>query len=63
MWITSCGRQNVVFELGYCFGAFYRLPNIARYKPKHALFVVAEKGVELFADIDGLTRIEYKREE
>ena len=53
-------RQNVVFELGYCFGAFDSLPNIALYKPKDAIIVVAEKGVELFADITGLTRIEYE---
>ena len=53
-------RQNVIFELGYCFGAFDSLPDIASYKPKNALIVVAEKGVELFADIDGLTRIEYE---
>ncbi len=53
-------RQNVVFELGYCFGAFDSLPDIAPYKPKDALIVVAEKDVELFADINGLTRIEYE---
>ena len=53
-------RQNVVFELGYCFGAFDSLPDIASYKPKDALIVVAEKDVELFADISGLTRIEYE---
>ena len=53
-------RQNVIFELGYCFGAFDSLPGIASYKPKDALIVVAEKDVELFADINGLTRIEYE---
>ena len=53
-------RQNVVFELGYCFGAFDSLPEIASYKPKDALIVVAEKDVELFADINGLTRIVYE---
>lgn len=53
-------RQNVVFELGYCFGAFDSLMGIAPYKPSNALIIVAEKGVELFADIDGLTRIEYE---
>ena len=53
-------RQNVVFELGYCFGAFDSLPDIAPYKPKDALIVVAEKDVELFADINGLTRIVYE---
>jgi predicted nucleotide-binding protein len=53
-------RQNVVFELGYCFGAFDSLPSTASYKPKDALIVIAEKGVQLFADIDGLTRIVYE---
>ncbi len=53
-------RQNVVFELGYCFGAFDSLPDIAPYKPKDALIVIAEKDVELFADINGLTRIVYE---
>ncbi len=53
-------RQNVVFELGYCFGAFDSLPEVASYKPKDALIVVSEKDVELFADIHGLTRIEYE---
>lgn len=53
-------RQNVVFELGYCFGAFDSLPDIAPYKPKDALIVIAEKDVELFADISGLTRIVYE---
>lgn len=52
-------RQNVVFELGYCFGAFDSLPNSATYKPKDALIVIAERDVELFADINGLTRIVY----
>jgi predicted nucleotide-binding protein len=53
-------RQNVVFELGYCFGAFDSLPNAASYKPSDALIILSEKGVEIFADIDGLTRIEYE---
>ncbi len=53
-------RQNVVFELGYCFGAFDSLPDIAPYKPKDALIVIAEQEVELFADIEGLTRITYE---
>jgi len=53
-------RQNVVFELGYCFGAFDSLPNEASYKSKDALVIIAEKEVELFADINGLTRIDYE---
>ena len=53
-------RQNVVFELGYCFGAFDSLFNAASYQPSDALIILAEKGVEIFADIDGLTRIEYE---
>lgn len=53
-------RQNVVFELGYCFGAFDSLIKLASYKAKDALIILSEEGVELFADIDGLTRIEYE---
>ena len=53
-------RQNVVFELGYCFGAFDSLPDDAFYKPKDAIIIIAEKEVELFADITGLTRIDYE---
>lgn len=53
-------RQNVIFELGYCFGAFDSLPDSSPYKPKHALIVVSEKDVELFANISGLTSIVYE---
>jgi len=53
-------RQNVVFELGYCFGAFDSLPSRASYKPKNAIIVIAEKGVELFSNIGGLVLIEYQ---
>ena len=53
-------RQNVVFELGYCFGAFDSLDEDEIFQPEDALVVIAEQGVELFADIDGLTRIVYE---
>lgn len=53
-------RQNVVFELGYCFGAFDSLPDGASYEAKDALIIISEKDVELFADIDGLKRIIYE---
>lgn len=50
-------RQNVVFELGYCFAAFETLSKEGLYKRKNAIIVVAEKDVELFTDIDGLNKI------
>jgi len=53
-------RQNVVFELGYCFAAFDSIPEVATYNVKNAIIVILEKGVEIFSDIDGLTRIEYE---
>lgn len=53
-------RQNVVFELGYCFGAFDSLPDNAPYKAKNALIIIAEKDIELFADIDGLAPIQFE---
>ena len=54
-------RQNVVFELGYCFGAFDSLADDGSYLPKDALIILAEKDVELFADINGLTRMVFER--
>jgi hypothetical protein len=42
-------RQNVVLEVGYCFGAFDSLPDKASYKRKNELIIVAENVVELFA--------------
>jgi len=52
-------RQNVVFELGYCFGAFDSLDPRATYDALDAVIVVAERNVELFADIEGLMRVEF----
>jgi len=54
-------RQNVVFELGYCFGAFDSLRAKARYRPKDALIIVAENDIELFSDIEGLRKILYDK--
>ena len=54
-------RQNVVFELGYCFGAFDSLDDRGIYTANDALVIVAENGVELFSDIDGLKRIDYEK--
>ncbi len=54
-------RQNVVFELGYCFGAFDSLDDSDTYTAAEAITVIAEEGVELFSDIDGLKRIIYKK--
>jgi len=54
-------RQNVVFELGYCFGAFDSIPDDADYKAENAIIVIEEEGVELFADITGVTTIKFER--
>ncbi len=53
-------RQNVIFELGYSFGAFDSILDSASYGASDAMIILSEKDVELFADIDGLTRIEYE---
>lgn len=53
-------RQNVIFELGYCFGAFDSLSDNARYSSKEAIIIISERGVQLFADIHGVTRIDFK---
>ena len=58
--VKQRARQNVVFELGYCFGAFDSLDEEGKYHAGHAIIVIAEKGVELFSDIDGLKRIEFE---
>ena len=52
-------RQNVVFELGYCFGAFDSLDPRAKYKAEDAVIVVEEKGVQRFANIEGLVTIQF----
>lgn len=56
-------RQNVVFELGYCFGAFDSIEDNASYKAENALILIEEEGLELFADITGITTIKFKRGE
>lgn len=55
------GRQNVVFELGYCFGAFDSLDENGEYTAEDAILFLKEEKVETFADIDGLTYISYHR--
>jgi predicted nucleotide-binding protein len=57
---THRARQNVVFELGYCFGAFDSLDENGGYTAEDAIIVLAEEGVERFADIEGLTTIQFK---
>ena len=52
-------RQNVVFELGYCFGAFDSLDENGEYTAEDAIILLKEEGVESFADIDGLTYVPY----
>ena len=52
-------RQNVVFEMGYCFGAFDSLDDNDVYNAEQAILFLKEENVELFADIHGLTYIEY----
>ena len=52
-------RQNVVFEMGYCFGAFDSLDENDVYNAEEAIIFLKEEKVEIFADIHGLTYIEY----
>jgi predicted nucleotide-binding protein len=52
-------RQNVVFELGYCFGAFDSLPDHGDYEATNAVIVVEEEDVERFANIEGLVAIRF----
>ena len=54
-------RQNVVFELGYCYGAFDSLPDDAEYSAEDAVIVVEETGLESFADIHGLRTIRFRK--
>ena len=51
-------RQNVIFELGYCMGAFDSIPKKYWYP---AVIIIKEKSVEIFADIAGLQYIEYEK--
>lgn len=52
-------RQNVVFELGYCFGAFDSIPSRYSY---NSVIVLMENKVESFTDINGLEFIEFKKD-
>jgi predicted nucleotide-binding protein len=52
-------RQNVVFELGYCMGAFDSIPKKYWY---NSVIILKEKSVAKFSDIDGLEVIEYEKE-
>ena len=54
-------RQNVIFELGYCFGSFDKIGNSSGFKAENAIIVIEEDGIELFADIHGLTTIKFDR--
>lgn len=58
---ASRARQNVVFEMGYCFGAFDSLVENKHYNAEEAIIFLKEEGVELFADIHGLTYIEFTK--
>jgi len=55
---TFRARQNVVFEMGYCLGAFDSIPKQYWY---NAVILVKEFSVEKFADIDGLEYISYSK--
>lgn len=55
-------RQNVIFELGYCFAAFDSLKKNNYYSTKDAIIVIAENDVELFANIDGLKKIIFEKD-
>ena len=50
-------RQNVVFELGYCMGAFDSIPSDYWYS---AVIILKEESVKTFADIEGIEYIGYK---
>lgn len=52
-------RQNVVFELGYCFGAWDSRPDHYKYLAKDAILLLTENDVELFANIHGISYIGY----
>ena len=54
-------RQNVVFELGYCFGAFDSLDDNGHFTAEDAIIFLKEENVEIFANIHGLTYVEYNR--
>ena len=54
-------RQNVIFELGYCIGAFDAIKRNSLFTREHAIIILQEEGIELFADIEGITRIIFKK--
>jgi predicted nucleotide-binding protein len=55
-------RQNVVFELGYCYGAFDSLDKERDgFEAEDVVIVVAEAGLELFSDIHGLRTVEFEQ--
>ena len=54
-------RQNVIFELGYSFGSFDMIDDSSSFKAENAIIVIEEDGIELFADIHGLTTIKFER--
>ncbi|PZR25253.1 MAG: hypothetical protein DI538_27455, partial [Azospira oryzae] len=51
-------RQNVVFELGYCLGAFDSIEKRYWY---NAVIILKEKSVETFSDLGGIQFIEYQQ--
>ncbi len=51
-------RQNVIFELGYCLGAFDSIPDKYWY---NAIIVLMEESVEKFTDIGGMEYIGYDK--
>jgi predicted nucleotide-binding protein len=50
--------QNVIFELGYCYGVFDSMPEEEGY---NGVIILKEDIVEIFVDIAGLEYIEYKK--
>lgn len=55
-------RQNVIFELGYCFASFDSIEKNRYYSTKNALIVMVEKDIELFANIGGLQHIIFEKD-
>lgn len=51
-------RQNVIFELGYCYGAFDSIPEVEDY---NGVIILKQDVVEGFVDIAGLEYIEYEK--
>lgn len=53
-------RQNVIFEMGFCFGAFDFYDESKKYNSKDAIIVLSSDSVESFANIDGLKKMIYE---